>query len=350
MFFVFVYSAVAALGSGPFFAQGTDGTLSTRLYFSYVTLATLGYGDYTPAATSAARCRVEAILGPALPRHGDCAVRGPVLASSRRAPRPANSAGAGSQRREITTSLPTSATSIRQSVIDLGGAVGGTQMDARASRFSAAASPGSAPRAEPQGRRRRRRARRQARLPHVPAAAVPAARRACSRPPPSDIRCATSSTARTNATIHKTTVTGDRPRRARGAVRRAGAADLRLPRPRARRRGQLLRHRGRGGARVSRCTRCRDAVRLKEHVLGAWEAADQRSDARRRRRAERRRRRRRADRGRDAPARWPSSTAATSPRTTRTCRRTRPASPSSRPGPRSSRCSSRTSAPTRRRP
>jgi hypothetical protein len=32
MLFVFVYSAAAALGSGPFFAQGTDGTLSTRLF------------------------------------------------------------------------------------------------------------------------------------------------------------------------------------------------------------------------------------------------------------------------------------------------------------------------------
>ena len=30
-------------------AQGTDGTVSLRLYFSYVTLATLGYGDYTAA-------------------------------------------------------------------------------------------------------------------------------------------------------------------------------------------------------------------------------------------------------------------------------------------------------------
>jgi Ion channel len=47
MFFVFVYGAVAALDSGPFFAQGTDGTTAQRLYFSYVTLATLGYGDYT---------------------------------------------------------------------------------------------------------------------------------------------------------------------------------------------------------------------------------------------------------------------------------------------------------------
>jgi len=45
--FTFVYGALAALGSGPFFTSGTDGTLAIRLYFSYVTLATVGYGDYT---------------------------------------------------------------------------------------------------------------------------------------------------------------------------------------------------------------------------------------------------------------------------------------------------------------
>jgi hypothetical protein len=49
MLFTFVYGAAAALGSGDFFAQGTDGTPSLRLYFSFVTLATLGYGDYTAA-------------------------------------------------------------------------------------------------------------------------------------------------------------------------------------------------------------------------------------------------------------------------------------------------------------
>src|SRR5207244_1028449 len=36
MLFVFVYGAVATLGSAPFFAQGIDGTRSLRLYFSYV--------------------------------------------------------------------------------------------------------------------------------------------------------------------------------------------------------------------------------------------------------------------------------------------------------------------------
>ncbi len=62
--FTFVYNAVAALGSGPFFAQGTDGTPSLQLYFSYVTLATLGYGDYTPATNLGHVLAVsEALLG-----------------------------------------------------------------------------------------------------------------------------------------------------------------------------------------------------------------------------------------------------------------------------------------------
>lgn len=47
--FTFVYGATAAFGSGAFFAQGTDGTPADHIYFSYVTLATLGYGDYTAA-------------------------------------------------------------------------------------------------------------------------------------------------------------------------------------------------------------------------------------------------------------------------------------------------------------
>jgi hypothetical protein len=64
MFFVFVYSTAAAFGSSPFFAQGTDGTLSTRLYFSYVTLATLGYGDYTAAGDFGRTVSViEAMMG-----------------------------------------------------------------------------------------------------------------------------------------------------------------------------------------------------------------------------------------------------------------------------------------------
>ena len=64
MIFVFVYGAMAVLGNGPFFAQGTDGTRAVRLYFSYVTLATLGYGDYTAAGNLGRTLSVvEALLG-----------------------------------------------------------------------------------------------------------------------------------------------------------------------------------------------------------------------------------------------------------------------------------------------
>jgi ion channel len=62
--FMFFYSATAIIGHGDFFAQGTDGTRSVRLYFSYVTLATLGYGDYTPAGQLGRMLAiVEALLG-----------------------------------------------------------------------------------------------------------------------------------------------------------------------------------------------------------------------------------------------------------------------------------------------
>jgi hypothetical protein len=61
---VFAYSAVALIGSGDFFVQGTDGTRALRMYFSYVTLATLGYGDYTPAGNLGhALAVLEALLG-----------------------------------------------------------------------------------------------------------------------------------------------------------------------------------------------------------------------------------------------------------------------------------------------
>jgi hypothetical protein len=64
LMFLFLYSACAQIGTGDFFAQGTDGTRSVRLYFSFVTLATLGYGDYTAAGTFGRTASVvEAIMG-----------------------------------------------------------------------------------------------------------------------------------------------------------------------------------------------------------------------------------------------------------------------------------------------
>jgi len=64
MIFLFAYTAVAQIGSAALFAQGGDGTRALRLYFSYVTLATLGYGDYTPATNIGHMLAiVEALLG-----------------------------------------------------------------------------------------------------------------------------------------------------------------------------------------------------------------------------------------------------------------------------------------------
>ena len=64
MLFMFVYGILSLLGHGPFFAQGTDGTRAIRLYFSYTTLATLGYGDYTAAGNLGhALAVLEALIG-----------------------------------------------------------------------------------------------------------------------------------------------------------------------------------------------------------------------------------------------------------------------------------------------
>jgi hypothetical protein len=45
--FTAIYGAIADVDDATFFAQDTDGSPADRLYFSFVTLATLGYGDYT---------------------------------------------------------------------------------------------------------------------------------------------------------------------------------------------------------------------------------------------------------------------------------------------------------------
>jgi hypothetical protein len=64
MVFTFIYGTLATLGKTPFFAQGIDGTRPLRLYFSYVTLATIGYGDYTAAGNlGRALAVLEALMG-----------------------------------------------------------------------------------------------------------------------------------------------------------------------------------------------------------------------------------------------------------------------------------------------
>jgi Ion channel len=60
----FVYTALGAFGSHPFFAQPVSATSADYLYFSFITQTTVGYGDLT-AATNPGRAFavLEALIG-----------------------------------------------------------------------------------------------------------------------------------------------------------------------------------------------------------------------------------------------------------------------------------------------
>ena len=47
LLFAFIYVAIQNLGGAPFFANGAAATSTRSLYFSFVTMTTVGYGDYT---------------------------------------------------------------------------------------------------------------------------------------------------------------------------------------------------------------------------------------------------------------------------------------------------------------
>jgi hypothetical protein len=60
----FVYGALDKLGSGPFFAGGEPATVARCLYYSFTTLATVGYGDLTARTDVGHTLSVsEALLG-----------------------------------------------------------------------------------------------------------------------------------------------------------------------------------------------------------------------------------------------------------------------------------------------
>ena len=48
LMFAQIYGGVGDLSSHDFFCHGGDGTQSDRLYFSFITITTTGYGDFTP--------------------------------------------------------------------------------------------------------------------------------------------------------------------------------------------------------------------------------------------------------------------------------------------------------------
>ncbi len=47
--FAFAIGVAAKAGPQDYFAQGTDGTESEHVYFSFMSMTTTGYGDFTPA-------------------------------------------------------------------------------------------------------------------------------------------------------------------------------------------------------------------------------------------------------------------------------------------------------------
>jgi hypothetical protein len=64
MFFAFAYKAAGELGSVPFFGAAGHGTLSQDLFFSFVTMTTVGYGNLVPAANPGQTFAIlEALVG-----------------------------------------------------------------------------------------------------------------------------------------------------------------------------------------------------------------------------------------------------------------------------------------------
>jgi hypothetical protein len=64
LFFAFVYGAIEEISGEPFFAGGTSASVANCVYFSFVTLATVGYGDLTAAGNLGhTLCVFEALIG-----------------------------------------------------------------------------------------------------------------------------------------------------------------------------------------------------------------------------------------------------------------------------------------------
>jgi hypothetical protein len=64
LMFAAVYGAMYRFGGGTFFANGSPGNVNTFQYFSFTTLTTLGYGDFTAAGNSGRAIAVlEALAG-----------------------------------------------------------------------------------------------------------------------------------------------------------------------------------------------------------------------------------------------------------------------------------------------
>jgi hypothetical protein len=64
MFFAFAYKTAGEFGSVPFFGSTGPGSLSQDVFFSFVTMTTVGYGNLVPAANPGQTLAVlEAVTG-----------------------------------------------------------------------------------------------------------------------------------------------------------------------------------------------------------------------------------------------------------------------------------------------
>ena len=64
MFFAFLFTAIGEISQEPFFAQMKNATTADYLYFSFVTMTTVGYGDLTAAdGVGRATAVFDALLG-----------------------------------------------------------------------------------------------------------------------------------------------------------------------------------------------------------------------------------------------------------------------------------------------
>jgi len=62
MFFAFAYGLIDAIDPEALFAEANHSTSSERLYFSFVTLSTVGYGDLAPASDGSRALAVAEML------------------------------------------------------------------------------------------------------------------------------------------------------------------------------------------------------------------------------------------------------------------------------------------------
>jgi Ion channel len=100
LMFAAFYSAIAKLDGGHFFADGRTGNTETFQYFSFTTLTTLGYGDFTAAGNDGrALAVIEALTGQVflatLVARLVAAFRGPRAPAGEPAPGLAGDGGAG---------------------------------------------------------------------------------------------------------------------------------------------------------------------------------------------------------------------------------------------------------------